>query len=143
MSRNGQEQRDQLDSVWVKLPVPDASVLLGHLISEVGNPVRSGTSPQVDGSVEDRLARCTRLLRSVLTNWPESAPERPGRPGEWTWIAAGLDSYHAVNLREALKLVPDTGDWHGSLRAACEIVLKDDPGARPNQTAEHMKEHMP
>jgi hypothetical protein len=69
-----------------------------------------------------------------------SRMERPGKPGEWAWIAAGLDAYHAVNLREALEIVPDTGDWHGSLRAACEIALKDHPDARPNQTAEQMRE---
>lgn len=56
-------------------------------------------------------------------------------------LAAGLDSYHAINLLEALKLIPDTGDWHGSLRAACEMRLAhncDTHVIKPNQTAEQM-----
>jgi hypothetical protein len=55
-----------------------------------------------------------------------------------------LDPYEAVNLLEALKLVPDTGDWHGQLRFRAQAVV-DKYGTeytRPNQTAEQMKERM-
>ena len=52
-----------------------------------------------------------------------------------------LSAYEAVNLLEALKLVRDTGDWHGQLRARCEQVVKkygrDIVG--PNAPAEEMR----
>lgn len=39
-------------------------------------------------------------------------------PGTDEWAEAYLEprEYVAANLEEALKLVPDTGDWHGQLR---------------------------
>lgn len=61
-------------------------------------------------------------------------------PGTHAALAAGMDAYHAANLREALKLVPDTGDWHGSLRIVCDMVLERDGRLNPNQTAEQMAE---
>lgn len=55
-----------------------------------------------------------------------------------------LDAYEAVNLLEALKLVPQTGDWHGQLRFRCEAVLaKYGHKHVPNQTAEQMRERQP
>lgn len=60
-------------------------------------------------------------------------------PGSHPALAAALDPYHAANLLEALKLVPDTGDWHGSLRIACQMVLDEQP-AKPNRTAEQMRQ---
>lgn len=83
--------------------------------------------------------RCRTCNGKTIIERPPSPQFRPGRPGEWAWIAAGLDPYHAVNLREALRIVPDTGDWHGSLRAACEIALEGHPEAKPNQTATQMR----
>jgi hypothetical protein len=53
-----------------------------------------------------------------------------------------MSPYEAVNLLEALKLVPDTGDWHGQLRFRCQQVLRvygDDERLRPNATAEEMR----
>jgi hypothetical protein len=43
--------------------------------------------------------------------------------------------YVAANLLEALKLVKDTGDWHGQLKAWCEYHLEKQPYS-PNVTAE-------
>lgn len=55
-----------------------------------------------------------------------------------------LNAYEAQNLLEALKLVPNTGDWHGQLRSRCEEVIKKYPqecfGA--NATAEMMRKMM-
>lgn len=56
-------------------------------------------------------------------------------------IADALDSYHAANLLEALRLVPDTGDWHGSLRIACAMTLSQGKAVPPNATAEQMREY--
>lgn len=67
---------------------------------------------------------------------------RADRAGTWPALAAALDPYHAANLLEALALVPDTGDWHGSLRIACQMVLADQPQA-PNATAQQMRERDP
>lgn len=71
----------------------------------------------------------------------EAAFPAKARPGTHEALAAGLNPYHAINLLEALKFVPDTGDWHGSLRIACEMALAR-AGAvdsiSPNQTAEQM-----
>jgi hypothetical protein len=52
-----------------------------------------------------------------------------------------LDAYEAINLLEALKLVKQTGDWHGQLRFRCEAVIKKygGPTLRPNATAEQMR----
>lgn len=53
-----------------------------------------------------------------------------------------LDAYEAVNLLEALKMIPSTGDWHGQLRFRCQAVL-DKYGNEytvPNQTVEQMSE---
>lgn len=38
-----------------------------------------------------------------------------GDDAHWGWGA-----YVAANLAEALKRVPDTGDWHGAVRMWCE-----------------------
>lgn len=55
-------------------------------------------------------------------------------------LADALDGYHALNLLEALRLVPDTGDWHGSLRIACQMAVERKTAhlLGPNQTAEQM-----
>ena len=91
------------------------------------------------GAVDTNNAVCRRCNgEGTILPFEFPVSQRPGKRGEWAWIAAGLDEYHAVNLREALKLIPDTGDWHGSLRAACDIVLDDHPVAKPNQTAAQM-----
>ena len=45
--------------------------------------------------------------------------------------------YIAANLFEALKIVPDTGDWHGQLRAWCERWKGE---TLPNKTADEMME---
>ena len=42
---------------------------------------------------------------------------------------APLTPYQAANLLEALKLVPDTGDWYGELRLKCEAILMMEPHA--------------
>lgn len=114
-------------------------------------------------SIQYRIEQLARLLRRAQAKADMSEPERakltdaelarraeravhdafanalwPGKPGEHRYIAHGLDPYHAANLLEALKLVPDTGDWHGSLRAACQIALQDHPDEKPNQSAEQM-----
>lgn len=66
----------------------------------------------------------------------------PHKRGDHAAIAAGLDGYHAANLLEALRLIPDTGDWHGSLRIACGIALREVGGHHtPNATAEAMRDH--
>lgn len=39
------------------------------------------------------------------------------------------DAYVAANLRAALDLIPDTGDWHGLLRGWCD---RNDRGIAPN-----------
>lgn len=88
------------------------------------------------GVMSSSMQAADHILAAVAR---EAVVERP-RAGTHQAIAEGLDAYHAVNLREALKLVPDTGDWHGSLRAAIEIVLREHPEASPNQTAEQMRE---
>jgi hypothetical protein len=74
---------------------------------------------------------------------PACQAEPPAlRPGTHEAIAAALDGYHAANLLEALKLAPDTGDWHGSLRFACQMALdrEGDRAPKPNQSAEQMAE---
>lgn len=35
-----------------------------------------------------------------------------------------LDYYEAVNLFEALKVVPDTGDWYNQVKFKLEAVLR-------------------
>jgi hypothetical protein len=35
-------------------------------------------------------------------------------------VHPGWSDYVATNLLDALQQVPDTGDWHGALRAWCE-----------------------
>lgn len=52
-----------------------------------------------------------------------------------------MSPYEAANLLEALKLVPDTGDWHGQLRFRAQAVLRFYGEHAPNQTAEQMREH--
>lgn len=65
------------------------------------------------------------------------------RGGMWN-PEVPLNAYEAHNLLEALKLVPDTGDWHGQLRARCEAVIDKYPQeyGGPNQTAEQMRQTM-
>jgi hypothetical protein len=51
-----------------------------------------------------------------------------------------LSPYEAVNLLEALKVVKDTGDWHGQLRSRCQEVLRVYGDDRPpNASAEDMR----
>lgn len=49
-------------------------------------------------------------------------------------------AYVAANLREALELVPDTGDWHGALRQWCAENVGD---LKPNMTANEMRSVTP
>lgn len=35
-----------------------------------------------------------------------------------------LDYYEAINLHEALKVVPDTGDWYNQVKFKLEAVLR-------------------
>lgn len=61
--------------------------------------------------------------------------------GHWHDADVPMDGYEALNLLEALRLVPDTGDWHGQLRLRCANVLSKHGSMgfmRPNQTAEQM-----
>lgn len=58
-------------------------------------------------------------------------------PGSDEWAEAYLNPrpYVAANLEAALKLVPDTGDWHGQLRLWAAHFKGD---AKPNVSAEQM-----
>lgn len=68
-------------------------------------------------------------------------PRSAWQAGSHAALAAGLDAYHVRNLLEALKCVRSSGDWHGSLQIACEIVLaaQGEEWSRPNQPAEDLR----
>ena len=53
-------------------------------------------------------------------------------------LETGHAAYHIANLREALKVAQDTGDWHGELRALLDLVQRayDIPDTAPNIKAE-------
>ena len=78
--------------------------------------------------------------------WTASGqPVRDGRNdgvGRGTEYVGPLGEYIAVNLREALKLVPDNGDWHALLRQACDAAIPEGSTQGPNQTAEQMLARM-
>jgi len=61
--------------------------------------------------------------------------------------------YHIANLKEALEVVPDTGDWHGELSSvlhALHELLPDGysqyqgvgKGRQPNQSAEQQRDRL-
>lgn len=69
----------------------------------------------------------------------------PNRPhGGWWHPDVAMDAYEAINLLEVLKVVPDTGDWHGQLRFRCEQVVKHygSENLRANATASELRERM-
>jgi hypothetical protein len=57
-----------------------------------------------------------------------------------------IDAYEAINLQEALKVIPDTGDWHGQIRYKLKQVLDNPQVANrmgaPNCTAEQYRERI-
>lgn len=54
------------------------------------------------------------------------------------WTSDDHAAYIAVNLQQALKMVPCTGDWHCELHGWCAEVLKEIPRS-PNKTAEEQR----
>ena len=60
--------------------------------------------------------------------------------GRGTEYVGPLGEYIAANLREVLKVIPDTGDWHALVRWACDKALGDGSAQGPNQTAEWYRE---
>lgn len=95
-------------------------------------PARQEISPAYWGG----LRPCRECAAPLLDQYP---PKRA--QGNYWHPDIPLSPYEAVNLLEALKVVKDTGDWHGQLRFRCEQVLAvyghgDD---RPNAPAEDMR----
>lgn len=72
-------------------------------------------------------------IERVLPSWPEplELPEedtavlRRQASGSLEQRAdVSFGAYEAVNLREGLRVLPDTGDWHGWLRMQLEGILQ-------------------
>lgn len=56
----------------------------------------------------------------ALAEYDAQQPKPKPKPGSHKALLDGLNADQAVNLLEALKLVPNTGHWYGALRIACE-----------------------
>lgn len=63
-------------------------------------------------------------------------------------VGLPLDHYEAINLLEALKVAPDTGDWHGQVWWKLEGLLRltraDNVSVPtlPNISADHQLERI-
>lgn len=106
-------------------------------------------------TIERLLAECDRPLTNDWTTVKRSelkellvevreARKFPGHviasdPGA-RWIMDQRREYVAANLRAALALVPDTGDWHGELRGWCDAHKGDrEPNAPIPEQIERLR----
>ena len=127
---NLRDKQGQAFDAWFTV-YPKTHAKRNHTVEVV---TRESAEAAVHAAAADRFITGEKCVRcgGGATGWREcracAEPAVPAgvagdRPGSHAAIAAGLDAYHARNLLEALKLAADTGDWHGSLRIACGIVL--------------------
>jgi hypothetical protein len=61
------------------------------------------------------------------------------------FMDVGIADYHIANLVEALKVAPDTGDWHGELRGLLHECSRLLPEGSPEYggTGQHRKPNVP
>lgn len=103
-------------------------------------PICAG-SGQVFAPMSTSTQRCHACLGAGLVARPV-LDDTEGGVGRSSEYVGPLGDYIAVNLREALQVIPDTGDWYAIVLGACDRALKDGTNLRPNQSEEWYRERI-